>query len=148
MRNREWIVLFIFVAVSIATSNAIGYKTPIGKSLPGILILCGIAFVAVILDKVLPIKLPMIMYCSILGLIIASPISPVAKIVIESTAKIDFAAPLSIVGAFAGISMGKNYKDFTKQGWKMVIIALVVFTGIFIGSATVGHIILKLTKAI
>jgi hypothetical protein len=148
MRNREWIALLIFVAIAVVTSNVIGYGKSIEESMPGILILCGIAFLALILSKIIPLKLPMIVYCSFLGLILALPISPVSETIIQSTAKIDFKAPLSIVGAFAGISIGKNYKEFTKQGWKMILIGLLVMTGTFIGSAIVSHVVLKLTNAI
>ena len=52
------------------------------------------------------------------------------------------------LGAFAGISLGKDLKDFAKMGWKLVIITLFVITGTFIFSALVADVILKLTGAI
>ena len=53
-----------------------------------------------------------------------------------------------MVGAVAGISIGNEIKAFAKQGWKMIIIALLVMTGTFFGSALVANIILSLTHAI
>ena len=52
------------------------------------------------------------------------------------------------LGAFAGISLGKDLKDFAKMGWKLVLITLFVITGTFIFSALVADIVLKMTGAI
>ena len=56
--------------------------------------------------------------------------------------------PATALGAFAGISLGKDLKDFAKMGWKLVIITLFVITGTFVFSALVADVILKLTGAI
>lgn len=145
MRHKEHIVLLLIVGLGIITANFVGFKVAFLESLPGTLILLGIAF---ILSKLLPFKLPVVAYCSILGLLLACPISPVASYVIEATSKINFTAPLTIVGAFAGISIGSEVKTFAKQGWKMVILGLLVMTGTFVGSAFISQIVLKLTHAI
>lgn len=148
MRNKEQIALLVIVGLGIITANFVGFKVAFLESLPGTLILLGIAFIAFLLSKLLPLKLPIVAYCSILGLLIACPISPIASYVIEATAKINFTAPLTIVGAFAGISIGSEVKTFAKQGWKMVIIGLLVMTGTYIGSVIISQIVLKLTHAI
>ena len=49
-----------------------------------------------------------------------------------------------IICAFFSI----NGKDFTKMGWKLVLITLFVITGTFIFSALVADIVLKMTGAI
>ena len=73
-------------------------------------------------------------YCSILGLLCACPLSPVSQFVIESAGKINFTAPLTMVGAFAGMSISNQLKMFFKQGWKLIIITVLVMTGTFFGS--------------
>lgn len=148
MRYREWIVLLLIVGLGIITANFVGFKASFLESLPGTLVLLGISLAGIIISKILPLKLPVIAYCSIVGLLVACPISPVANFVIESTTQINFTAPLTLVGAFAGISVGSELKTFATQGWKMVVIALLVMTGTYIGSTTVSHIILSLTNAI
>ena len=52
------------------------------------------------------------------------------------------------VGAFAGISMSNQLKSFAGQGWKMVIISILVMTGTFLGSATISQIVLAFTGVI
>ena len=74
MKLKEWVVILVFVAIAIITSNLVGYDVAVFDSLIGVLILCGIALIAVLLSKVIPLKLPVILFCSLLGLLFASPI--------------------------------------------------------------------------
>ena len=62
MRHKEHIVLLLIVGLGIITANFVGFKVAFLESLPGTLILLGIAF---ILSKLLPFKLPVVAYCSI-----------------------------------------------------------------------------------
>lgn len=141
MRYREWVFLFIIAGCGIALANYVGFKIGFFESIPGITILLVVSFCAVIISKILYfLHLPIVAYCSILGLIIASPISAVGKI--------QFTAPLTMVGAFAGISMSNQLKSFAGQGWKMIIISILVMTGTFLGSAIISQIVLALTGVI
>ena len=149
MRYIEWAVMFVVAGLGIGLANFVGFDVNFMDSLPGILILLAISLVAVVISKLVPLKLPIIAYCSILGLLVACPISPVREGVIEAVNKINFtAAPLTMVGAFAGISISDQIKSFLKQGWKMILIGILVMTGTFLGSALIAQIILSLTHAI
>lgn len=148
MRYIEWMVMFLVAGLGIALANFVGFKVNFLVSLPGVLILLAISFASVVISKVLPLKLPVIAYCSILGLLLACPFSPVRDIVITSVNKINFTAPLTMVGAFAGISISDNLHQFVKQGWKMLLVAILVMTGTFIGSAVIANIVLSATNVI
>lgn len=148
MKYKEWIFLLLIACLGIITANFVGFKVSFIESLPGTLVLLLISLISVVLTKVLPFKLPIVAYCSIIGLLLASPISPISEFVINSVNKINFTAPLTLVGAFAGISIGSDIKSFAKQGWKMIIIAIFVMTGTFLGSAIIAQIVLKITNAI
>ena len=78
---------------------------------------------------------------------LSSP-SPVREFVIESTGKINFTAPLTMVGAYAGMSIGDQVKTFARQGWKMILVGVFVMTGTFLGSAIISQIVLSLTNVI
>mgnify|MGYP007106119651 CR=1 FL=1 len=86
------------------------------------------------------VKLPSMMYVSLLGLLLACPVSPVKDIIVETTTRVAFLAPATALGAFAGISLGKDLKEFAKMGWKLVVITLFVITGTFIFSALVADV--------
>ena len=148
MRYIEWAVMFVVAGLGIGLANFVGFDVNFMDSLPGILILLAISLVAVVISKLVPLKLPIIAYCSILGLLVVCPISPMREGVIEAVNKINFTAPLTMVGAFAGISISDQIKSFLKQGWKMILIGILVMTGTFLGSALIAQIILSLTHAI
>ena len=124
--------LLLLVSVIIILTNVIGYKMPVKDSIIGVLLLSAISLIGLTISKFMSrfVKLPSMMYVSLLGLLLACPVSPVKDIVV------------------AGISLGKDLKDFAKMGWKLVLITLFVITGTFIFSALVADIVLKMTGAI
>ena len=138
------------VSVIIILTNVIGYKMPVKDSIIGVLLLSAISLIGLTISKFMSrfVKLPSMMYVSLLGLLLACPVSPVKDIVVETTTPVAFLAPATALGAFAGISLGKDLKDFAKMGWKLVLITLFVITGTFIFSALVADIVLKMTEAI
>lgn len=138
------------VSVIIILTNVIGYKMPVKDSIIGVLLLSAISLIGLTISKFMSrfVKLPSMMYVSLLGLLLACPVSPVKDIVVETTTPVAFLAPATALGAFAGISLGKDLKDFAKMGWKLVLITLFVITGTFIFSALVADIVLKMTGAI
>ena len=142
--------LLLMVSVIIILTNVIGYKMPVKDSIIGVLLLSAISLIGLTISKFMSrfVKLPSLMYVSLLGLLLACPVSPVKDIVVETTTPVAFLAPATALGAFAGISLGKDLKDFTKMGWKLVLITLFVITGTFIFSALVADIVLKMTGAI
>lgn len=123
---------------------------PVKDSIIGVLLLSAISLIGLTISKFMSrfVKLPSMMYVSLLGLLLACPVSPVKDIVVETTTPVAFLAPATALGAFAGISLGKDLKDFAKMGWKLVLITLFVITGTFIFSALVADIVLKMTGAI
>lgn len=142
--------LLLMVSVIIILTNVIGYKMPVKDSIIGVLLLSAISLIGLTISKFMSrfVKLPSMMYVSLLGLLLACPVSSVKDIVVGTTTPVAFLAPATALGAFAGISLGKDLKDFAKMGWKLVLITLFVITGTFIFSALVADIVLKMTGAI
>ena len=148
MRYIEWLVLFIIGACGTGLANFIGYGVGFMDSLPGLVVLIVISMAVVFLTKVIPFKLPIVAYCSILGLLSACPLSPVRDFVIQAAANINFTAPFTMVGAFAGLAIGDQLRTFVKQGWKILIVGIFVMTGTFLGSCIWSQITLTVTGAI
>ena len=112
-----------------------------------------IAFLGLIASRLIPLKLPIVAYVSIIGLLAACPASPVREFVIESAGRINFTAPLTMVGAYAGISVSDKLSEFLRQtfirqGWKMILIGIFVMTGTFLCSALISQAVLSLTNVI
>ena len=148
MRKQEWIFTLALVGLGMMVANFIGFDVAFSQSLPGVLVLLVISAAAAFLIWLIPLKLPTVAYCSILGLLCACPISPVSEFVIQSVGQINFTAPLTMVGAFAGMSISNQIKQFVKQGWKMIVISVLVMTGTFFGSLVIAQVMLQLTGTI
>ena len=142
--------LLLMVSVVIILTNVIGYKMPVGDSIIGVLLLSAISLVGLTISNFMSrfVKLPSMIYVSLLGLLLACPVSPLKDIIVETTTPVAFLAPATALGVFAGISLGKDLKEFAKMGWKLVVITLFVITGTFIFSALVADVVLKITGAI
>ena len=148
MRYIEWLFLLVIGACGTGLANFIGYDVGFMESLPGLAVLVIISMLAVVCTKVIPLKLPIVAYCAIIGLLAACPLSPVRTFVIDAAAKINFTAPFTMVGAYAGLAIGDQLKTFVKQGPKILLVGLLVMTGTFLGSCILDSLILKLTGAI
>ena len=140
MRYIEWLVLFVLAACGTGLANLIGYGVGITDSILGLAVLIVISMAAVVLTKVLPLKLPIVAYCS--------PISPVRDFVIQAASNINFMAPFTMVGAFAGLAISDQLKTFISQGWKILIVGIFVMTGTFLGSCLWDQMLLSLAGVI
>ena len=142
--------LLLMVSVIVILTNIIGYKMPVRDSIIGVLLLSAISLVGLTISNFMSrfVKLPSMIYVSLLGLLLACPVSPVKDIIVETTTPVAFLAPATALGVFAGISLGKDLKEFAKMGWKLVLITLFVITGTFIFSALVADVVLKITGVI
>lgn len=148
MRYIEWLFLLVIGACGTGLANFIGYDVGFLDSLPGLAVLVAVSMLAVVCIKLIPLKLPIVAYCAIIGLLLASPLSPVRTFVIDAAAKINFTAPFTMVGAYAGLAIGDQLKAFIKQGPKILVVGLLVMTGTFLGSCMWDSLILTLTGAI
>lgn len=148
MRYIEWLFLLVIGVCGTGLANFIGYDVGFMESLPGLAVLVIISMLAVVCTKVIPLKLPIVAYCAIIGLLAACPLSPVRTFVIDAAAKINFTAPFTMVGAYAGLAIGDQLKTFVKQGPKILLVGILVMTGTFLGSCIWDSLILKLTGAI
>jgi hypothetical protein len=93
------------------------------------------------LSRVLP--MPMVFWISVLALLSTSPISPCAKTVLYYTNNLDFMAFTTPILAFAGLAVGKDLEMLKRMSWRIVIVALAVYTGTFVFATAIAQIILR-----
>lgn len=137
------LILFI-TGVLTLIGNFVGFKVSPLEAMPGVLILIIIAFLGILLSKIIPIKIPSVAYIVTLSTIITIPGMPMAELISNYTAKVNFLALCTPILAYAGIYTGKNMDTLKKTGWKIFILALFVMLGTYLGSAIIAQIILKL----
>jgi hypothetical protein len=122
-----------------AIGNYVGYQYPFQESIVGMFILCLISLVGLILEKIIPVNIPSILYISLIGLILALPISPVSGVIIYYTSRVELISLTTILLAYAGIAMGKDLNEFKKVGLKGILVTFFVILGTYLGSALIAQ---------
>lgn len=142
---KDKILTFSIIGIIALMGNWIGYDVSPIDALPGMLIIVAVTVLGFIFAKIVPIKLPVVIWISILALVITTPIFPGNETVIKFTEKVNFMALATPILAYAGLSFGKDLQEFKKLGWRIVVISLVVYTGTFVLSTLVAEIGFRLT---
>lgn len=135
-------ILLITGAISVV-GNFVGYKVGILEAIPGMLILILIAVAGIALSELIPGKIPSVAYIVTLATLLTVPGVPGAAVISPLIAKVNFLALATPILGYAGIYTGKNIDSLKKTGWRMVILAIFVMIGTYLGSAIIANIILK-----
>jgi len=129
----------VIFSIMSAIGNYVGYQYPFQESIVGMFILCLISLVGLILEKIIPVNIPSILYISLIGLILALPISPVSGVIIYYTSRVELISLTTILLAYAGIAMGKDLNEFKKVGLKGILVTFFVILGTYLGSALIAQ---------
>jgi hypothetical protein len=135
-------IAVVLIGIMTTTGNVIGYHMPVGEAAIGYAIMLIITLLGVGLTHVIPIKLPMVFWVSIVALLVTSPISPIATTITFYTSKVDFLALCTPILAYAGLAIGKDLEAFKKMSWKIIVVALAVYTGTFLCATAIAQIML------
>lgn len=148
-RTGYQMLIMAVVGAMILIGQFISKGTPIIKAAPGMVIMILAATTAMLLKDLFPKSMfPAFGFATILGLLLSIPGNPVSAYFTENVANINFMAITTPLLAFAGISVGNKIEQLKAMSWKIVVIALVVFTTIFFACATIAHIVLKIQGVI
>lgn len=142
---KDKILTFSIIGIIALMGNWLGYDVSPLDALPGMVIIVAVTLLGFLLAKMVPIKLPIVIWISILALVITTPIFPGNETVIKLTEKVNFMALATPILAYAGLSFGKDLQEFKKLGWRIVVISLVVYTGTFVFSTLVAEIGFRMT---
>ena len=154
MKWSEIIAALVLMGVMAVVANVMSYKEALGKGLTagqfifesaaGYGIMLAIALLGVACSKYIPGKFPMVFWVSVLATLSTVPqVSPWAKEISYYTGKVDFLALCTPILAFAGLSFGKDIEKFKAMSWRIIVVALAVYTGTFICAAVVAQFLLK-----
>jgi len=141
---KEWMMVFIIIGFIAVMGNVIGYDFGFFESIPGMLILIVISILGLSLNYIIPYKIPTVIYVSLLGLLVALPWSPISDFVLNWVNRIDLMALATPILAYAGVVVGRDWKDFRKVGWRGLIVALLVIIGTFLVSGGIAEIMMRL----
>ncbi|MGM8899094.1 MULTISPECIES: DUF3100 domain-containing protein [unclassified Psychrobacter] len=140
-----WQSVSLLVAICgvLLLSNWVGQGFNPIAALPGMLILFGCCVVGILLKRVIPINVPAIAWISIVAILISLPQFPFSDYVLVETDKLGVLQLITPVLAYAGFAISQMEVDlFKKSGFKIAIVALLTFTGTFLGSAIIAQALL------
>lgn len=143
MSIKDTLTVLVIVCFMSLVSNVLGTKATILESIPGLLILTAIAVAGILMAKCLPGNIPSVAYVVTLGCILTYPAVPCAAFINTYVSKVGFVSLCTPLLAYAGVAIGKDLDDFAKSGWRIVLVACVVFIGTYIGSAIIAQGILQ-----
>ena len=139
----ETTLVLIITAFLSLVANALSSNIPFLDAVPGMVILIAISLAGIIAARVLPGGIPAVAYITTLGCILTYPGFPGSEIVNMYMKKVGFLALCTPILAYAGISIGKDMDAFKKTGWRIVVLACVIFIDTYLGSAVIAEVILK-----
>ena len=125
----ETTLILVITAILSLVANALSSNIPF---------LAGI-----IAARVIPGKIPAVAYITTLGCILTFPGFPGSEVVNMYMKKVGFLSLCTPILAYAGISIGKEMDAFKKTGWRIVVLACVIFVGTYLGSAVIAEAILR-----
>lgn len=138
------ILLAVICAVLLIT-NWVGKGVSPIEGLMGMIILFVCCLLGTLIRKIFPknIPIPAIAWTSIIAILISLPMSPLSAYVLEQTGKLGVLQLITPVLAYAGFAIAQMEVDlFKKSGVKIAVIALLAFTGTFLGSAFIAQLLL------
>ena len=91
----------------------------------------------------MPGKIPAVAYIVTLATIVTIPAFPLSSFISYHTGNVDFTTLCTPILAYAGIYTGENLDNLKKTGPKIIILAIFVILGTYIGSAIIAQLILK-----
>lgn len=139
----DWsLILLMFGGITLI-GNAIGYDIYSLEAVPGMVVLLLITLLGMIMEEYIPVNIPAVGYIALIGIVVSVPWFPGSEMIVQWTSQIELLAITTPILAYAGISIGKNWTDFTQLGWRAIVVAILVFIGTFLGSALIAEVILR-----
>lgn len=114
----------------------------------GLALLYVICLGGVLLTKFVPLRLPSVAWISLVALLMTLPSLPWGPTILEQIQGINFLALAIPPLAYAGFALSKLEVDvFKRSGWRILVVAIFVFIGTYVGSALIADLTLALTGA-
>lgn len=144
MKFKEKIFILLITAAISVVANWVGPGISPIQGIPGVLILAAISIAGIAISDIMPGKIPAVAYIVTLATIVTIPAFPLSGFISYHTGNVDFTTLCTPILAYAGIYTGENLDNLKKTGPKIIVLAIFVILGTYIGSALIAQIILKM----
>ena len=145
---KRWGALLFGFSIIVAVGNVVGYHTSFVDSFIAMIIISIITIIGMSLERIIPVHIPSIIFISLIGLFVAIPGVPTADFVAQYVSQVELTTICTAFLGYVGIAIGKDWEEFKRIGWRGVIVALIVITGTYLGSASIANLTLFVTGMI
>ncbi|WP_128254814.1 hypothetical protein [Falsirhodobacter deserti] len=144
VRVGETALLLLIACIIGGVANYVSTGVGAAEALPGMAILYACSVIGLILARFVPFYLPSVGWVSLIAIAITIPGVPGSEWVVEQVGKINFLALATPALAYGGLALSaKEFAIARTSGWKIVIIAICVMLGTYLGSAVIADLTLR-----
>lgn len=141
---RYSVLLLVASAIGLV-SNWVATGTDPLTALPGMAVLYAVSVAGVLLARYVPLSLPAVAWTSLLAILVTIPGIPGSEWVLAKVEALNFLALATPALAYGGLALTKGEFDVArKSGWKIVIVAICVMFGTYLGSVVIADIALRI----
>lgn len=125
-------------------SNWVGTGVTPVQALPGMAVLYAASLGGLVLARYMPFYLPSVAWVSLIAIIITIPGVPGSEFVLAEVGELNFLALATPALAYGGLALTRNEFEIARRsGWKIVIVAICVMIGTYLGSVVVADLMLR-----
>jgi hypothetical protein len=126
-------------------SNWVATGTNPVAALPGMALLYAMSIAGLVLARFAPFYLPSVAWISLVAILLTIPGVPGSAAIVAQVDKLNFLALATPALAYGGLALTQNeFRIARTSGWKIVVVAICVMFGTYIGSVLIADITLKL----
>ena len=139
--------LLLLIACALGLiANWVGTGVHPAEALPGMAVLYGASLGGLILTRFAPFYLPSVAWVSLIAIILTIPGVPGSDYVVAEVGKLNFLSLATPALAYGGLALTRNEFEIARRsGWKIVIVAICVMLGTYLGSVIVADLMLRVT---
>ncbi|WP_404422536.1 hypothetical protein [Thalassospira australica] len=138
-------VTLVIVCLVGLVMNTVGPAIPLADGFVGMVVIYLITMVGLLLTRFAPFYLPSVAWISLVGIVATLPWTPGSEWIVAQAKSVDFLALATPALAYAGFAIAKKEIEVAKHsGWKLALVACLVFLGTYAGSVLVAELILRL----
>ena len=124
--------------------NRVGAGIALADGVVGMAMLAPIAMAGLLLARSAPFRLPNIAWIGLVGIVVTLPWTPGSAWLVAQVKPVSFLSLATPVLGFAGLALTRIEIDIArKAGWKLAVIACLVFFGTYAGSALIAQLVLR-----
>ncbi|HHV66036.1 hypothetical protein [Brucella intermedia] len=143
VENALLLVIACFLGL---VANWVGTGVTPAQAVPGMAVLYAASIGGLILARYMPFYLPSVAWVSLIAIVVTIPGVPGSEFVLAKVGELNFLALATPALAYGGLALTRNEFEIARRsGWKIVVVAICVMIGTYLGSVIIADLTLRIT---